>query len=62
MLELVGEGRAEPDIARRLGITVRTVQAHLVSARRKLGASTRHHAVERFDAVRDRDGGTGRAR
>lgn len=62
VLDLVGEGWSETEVARHLGVAVRTVQSHLASARRKLGATTRHHAVGQFDAARGRDAGAGPAR
>jgi DNA-binding CsgD family transcriptional regulator len=45
VLILVGQGLADTAIAARLGVSPRTVEAQLASARRKLGARTRHQAA-----------------
>jgi DNA-binding CsgD family transcriptional regulator/tetratricopeptide (TPR) repeat protein len=46
VVSLVGEGLSDAEIARRLGVSVRTVHAQVAAARTKLGATTRHHAAE----------------
>jgi DNA-binding NarL/FixJ family response regulator len=45
VLAMVSEGLAYDDIGGRLGITERTVRAHVVSAKEKLGAANTTHAV-----------------
>jgi DNA-binding CsgD family transcriptional regulator len=45
VLILVGQGLSDTAIAARLGVSPRTVEAQLASARRKLGARTRHQAA-----------------
>ena len=45
VLRLVGVGRANKEVARRLGISEETVKAHLKSVFAKLGVSDRTHAV-----------------
>jgi DNA-binding NarL/FixJ family response regulator len=45
VLGMVSEGVAYDDIGARLGITERTVRAHVVSAKEKLGAANTTHAV-----------------
>jgi DNA-binding CsgD family transcriptional regulator/tetratricopeptide (TPR) repeat protein len=45
VLDLVGDGLSDADIASRLGSSRRTVQSQVASAQRKLGATNRHHAV-----------------
>ena len=45
VLGLVGEGLTSTAIAERLGIATATVESHVRSARRKLGARTRRQAV-----------------
>ena len=42
---MVSEGTPYDDIGIRLGITERTVRAHVVSAKEKLGAANTTHAV-----------------
>jgi DNA-binding CsgD family transcriptional regulator len=44
-LGMAARGLTSDDIARRLGITPRTVQFHFDSIRSKLGAATRHEAI-----------------
>lgn len=43
VVDLVVEGLTDRDIAARLGVAHRTVQSHVASARRKLGADNRSH-------------------
>jgi DNA-binding CsgD family transcriptional regulator len=45
VLDLVGDGLSDADIAARLGSSRRTVQSQVASAQRKLGAANRHHAA-----------------
>jgi DNA-binding NarL/FixJ family response regulator len=45
VLELVGEGLANKQIARRLGITERTVKAHLTSVFQRIGVTDRVQAA-----------------
>lgn len=45
VLAMISEGIAYDDIGARLGITERTVRAHVVSAKEKLGAANTTHAV-----------------
>jgi DNA-binding CsgD family transcriptional regulator len=45
VLELVGDGLSTDCIAERLGLRANTVESHVGSARRKLGASTRTQAA-----------------
>jgi two-component system NarL family response regulator len=45
VLAMVSEGLAYDDIGTRLGITERTVRAHVVSVKEKLGAANTTHAV-----------------
>jgi DNA-binding CsgD family transcriptional regulator len=45
VLDLVALGLPDATIATRLGISARTVETHVASARRKLGATTRRQAV-----------------
>jgi DNA-binding CsgD family transcriptional regulator len=54
VLTLVGQGLSDTAIGARLGISPRTVEAQLASARRKLGARTRHQAAAML-----RDGAAG---
>lgn len=44
-LELLAHGQSNSKIAANLGISLPTVALHLASARRKLGAITREHAI-----------------
>jgi DNA-binding CsgD family transcriptional regulator len=44
-LELLAHGQSNSEIAGNLGIRLPTVALHLASARRKLGAITREHAI-----------------
>lgn len=53
VLRLVAEGRPTKDIARRLGLSVSTVKAHLSAAYRSLGAHNRVEAVVRARAAAD---------
>lgn len=53
VLRLVAEGRPTKDIARRLGLSVSTIKAHLAAAYRSLGAHNRVEAVVRARAVSD---------
>ena len=53
VLRLVAEGRPPKDIARRLGLSVSTIKAHLAAAYRSLGAHNRVEAVVRARAVSD---------
>ncbi len=45
VLDLVGEGLTNPQIAARLVLSARTVEHHVASARRKLGAASRGEAA-----------------
>ncbi|MBC2931748.1 LuxR family transcriptional regulator [Nocardioides sp. zg-1228] len=45
VVDLVAEGLTDREIATRLALAHRTVQTHLASARRKLGADNRSHLV-----------------
>jgi DNA-binding CsgD family transcriptional regulator/tetratricopeptide (TPR) repeat protein len=45
VLELVQEGLTSPEIASRLGVARPTVETHVATAMRKLGARTRQHAA-----------------
>jgi DNA-binding NarL/FixJ family response regulator len=45
VLRLVGEGLPNKSIARRLGITERTVKAHLTSVYQQLGVTDRTQAA-----------------
>jgi DNA-binding NarL/FixJ family response regulator len=47
VLRLLAEGRPSTDIARRLGVSVSTVKAHLAAAYRSLGAHNRVEALVR---------------
>jgi DNA-binding NarL/FixJ family response regulator len=47
VLRLMAEGRPSKDIARRLGLSVSTVKAHLAAAYRSLGAHNRVEALMR---------------
>jgi DNA-binding CsgD family transcriptional regulator len=49
ILRLVATGRTSAEIAAGLGITAGTVDDHVESARRKLGASTRREAARDFE-------------
>lgn len=46
VLVLVGEGLTDAAVAAQLGLSPRTVQSQMASARHKLGATNRQHAVE----------------
>jgi DNA-binding NarL/FixJ family response regulator len=50
VLRLLAEGRPSKDIARRLGLSVSTVKAHLAAAYRSLGAHNRIEALVRSRA------------
>jgi DNA-binding CsgD family transcriptional regulator len=50
VVRLAGEGMTNREIALRLFLAVRTVEQHLGSARRKLGASSRRELCERVRA------------
>ena len=45
ILALVGRGLTDAEVAARLGLSVRTVQSHIASARRTLGAGNRRQAA-----------------
>jgi DNA-binding NarL/FixJ family response regulator len=45
ILQLVGSGRSSQEVGAELGISRRTVEAHVQAAMRALGASTRSQAV-----------------
>jgi two-component system, NarL family, response regulator NreC len=51
VLRLIGLGHTNPEIARRLGVSVRTVEAHRARLQRKLAATSRselvRHALDR---------------
>jgi len=51
ILELVGDGCTSQAIAERLGISRFTVESHVRSAMRKLGARTRRQAVASLRAA-----------
>jgi DNA-binding NarL/FixJ family response regulator len=51
VLALAGEGCSSQVIAERLGIARVTVESHVRSAMRKLGATTRRQAVSTFDRL-----------
>lgn len=51
VMRLLAEGRPTKDIARRLGLSVSTVKAHLAAAYRSLGAHNRVEAVVRSGVV-----------
>lgn len=45
ILEALGHGLRDKEIAARLGISIETVRTHVRNAVRTLGAHTREHAV-----------------
>jgi DNA-binding CsgD family transcriptional regulator len=45
VLDLLAQGRTDPQIAELLGLSPATVQTHVRNAKSKLGARTRSHAV-----------------
>lgn len=45
VLEALGHGLRDKEIAARLGISIETVRTHVRNAVRTLGAHTREHAV-----------------
>jgi DNA-binding CsgD family transcriptional regulator len=51
VLRLVADGLTSPEIARRLSISVSTVNSHVRSAKRKLGVSTRVEAASAVTAA-----------
>jgi DNA-binding CsgD family transcriptional regulator len=51
ILQLVAAGLASAEIARRLGVSRPTVESHVESAKRKLGARTRRQAAAQAEAV-----------
>ena len=51
ILQLVADGQSDRGIARTLGISTRTVQAHLQHAYRALGVTSRTEAVARLRAL-----------
>lgn len=59
IIALVGDGHANKSIARTLGISVVTVNAHLRSIYTKLGARNRMDAVNRWKGQAEDDGETG---
>ncbi|WP_375476221.1 response regulator [uncultured Jatrophihabitans sp.] len=56
VLELIAQGRGNPDIARELGLTVKTVRNHVSNIFAKLQVGDRAQAI-----VRAREAGLGRA-
>jgi DNA-binding CsgD family transcriptional regulator len=54
VVDLAGDGLSDHEIASRLGVSPRTVQSQLGSARRKLGASNRRQAAELLARRRSR--------
>jgi DNA-binding CsgD family transcriptional regulator len=52
VLELVGAGLTNAEIARRLGVSRHTVVSQIGSAAAKLGATSRGHAAHLADQVR----------
>jgi DNA-binding CsgD family transcriptional regulator len=54
ILELVAEGKTNPEIAEMLGIAPTTVRRHLKNVYAKLGVHTRTAAVTRFFGVLER--------
>lgn len=47
ILQLIASGMSSKEIARHLGISIGGVNFHILNAMKKLGASTRAHAVAR---------------
>jgi DNA-binding NarL/FixJ family response regulator len=54
VIELLGQGMSNRQIARRLGMSEATVKSHLYSAYRKLGVSSRSEAI--LELLRQDDG------
>jgi DNA-binding NarL/FixJ family response regulator len=47
VLRLLAKGNTNAEIARKLAVSVRTVDSHVAAMLRKLGARDRHHAATR---------------
>jgi DNA-binding CsgD family transcriptional regulator len=58
VLELASQGMTNPQIARRLGLSVHAIKFHLGSIYRKIGASNRTEAAVAY-ALRMNSGGNG---
>jgi|FLYL01.1.fsa_nt_gi NarL family two-component system response regulator LiaR len=52
VVELVGQGYTDNEIALKLGISARTAQQHIVSARNKLGSRSRSEAAAQLFEAR----------
>jgi len=51
VLELASQGMTNPQIAKRLELSVHAIKFHLASIYRKLGASTRAEAIGRAEEL-----------